>query len=83
MISLQFKEDLDTIKSNFGEEFDKQIEELITEFADVTKEPEGLPPHRGMLDHKVKLASYPPRQRRNRINLPKYDELKRQRTGLL
>ena len=51
MISLQFKEDLDTIKSDFGEELDKQLKELISEFADVTEEPEGLPPHRGMLDH--------------------------------
>ena len=65
MISLQFKEDLDTIKSDFGAEFDKQLKELITEFADVTEEPEGLPPHRGMLDQKVKLTGYPPRQRRN------------------
>ena len=48
MISLQFKEDLDTLKSDLGEEFDKQLKELITEFADVTEEPEGLPPHRGM-----------------------------------
>ncbi len=48
MISLQFKEDLDTIKSDFGEEFDKQLKELITEFANVTEKPEGLPPHRGI-----------------------------------
>ncbi len=50
------------IKSDFGAEFDKQLKELITEFADVTEEPQGLPPHRGMLDHKVKLTSYQPRQ---------------------
>ena len=48
LISLQFKEDLDKIKSDFGAEFDKQLKELITEFADVTEEPEGLPPHRGI-----------------------------------
>jgi ssRNA-specific RNase YbeY (16S rRNA maturation enzyme) len=52
LISLQFKEDLEKIKSDFGEQFDKQLKQLIlTEFADVTEEPEGLPPHRGMLDH--------------------------------
>jgi hypothetical protein len=77
MISLQFKEDLDTIKSDFGEEFDKQIKKLITEFADVTEEPEGLPPQRGMSDHKVKLTGYPPKQRRNRLTVHEYDEFKR------
>ena len=73
---------MDIIKSDFGAEFDKQLKQLITEFADVTVEPEGLPPHRGMLDHKVKLTGYPPRQRRNRLNVPEYDELKRQCTEL-
>ena len=80
LISLQFKEDLETIKSNFGDQFDKHLKQLITEFFDVTEEPEGLPPHRGMLDHKVKLTSYPPRQRRNRLTAHEYDELKRQCT---
>ncbi len=82
MISLQFKEDLDMIKSDFGAEFDKQLKKLITEFVDVTEEPQGLPPHRGMLDHKVKLNGYPPRQRRNRLTVPEYDELKRHCTEL-
>ncbi len=45
LIFLQFKEDLESIKSDFGEQFDKQLKQLITEFADVTEEPEGLPPH--------------------------------------
>ena len=60
-ISLQFKEDLETIKSDFGEQIDKHPKQLITKFVDVTEEPEGLPPHRGMLDHKVKLIGYSPR----------------------
>ena len=62
--------------------FDQQLKHLITEFADVTVEPQGLPPHRGHLDHKVKLTSYPPRQRRNRLSMPEYEELKRQCTEL-
>ncbi len=41
LISLQFKQDLDTIKSDFGAEFDKQLKELITEFADIAEELEG------------------------------------------
>ena len=48
------------------------------EFADVTEESQGLPPHRGHLDHKVKLTGYPPRQRRNRLSVLEYKELKRQ-----
>ncbi len=35
-----------------------------------------------MLDHKVKRTGYPPRQRRNRLTVPEYDELKRQCTEL-
>jgi hypothetical protein len=81
-ISLQFKEDLETIKNDFGDDFDKQLKQLITEFADVTEELEGLPPHRGMLDHTVRLNGYPPRQRRNKLTVHEYDELKRQCTEL-
>ena len=50
---------------------------LITKFADVTEEPQGLPPHRGHLDHKVKLTSYLPRQRRNRLSVHEYEELQK------
>jgi hypothetical protein len=82
LISLQFAEDLATVKSDFGEQYDQQLKHLITEFADVTEEPKGLPPHRGHLDHKVKLTGYPPRQRRNRLSMPEYEELKRQCTEL-
>jgi len=65
LISLHFAEDLASDKSDFGDQFDQQLKKLITEFADVTEEPQGLPPHRGHLDQKVKLTGYPPRQRRN------------------
>ena len=67
LISLHFAKDLTTIKSDFGDIFDKQLKQLITAFADVTKEFQGLPPLQGHLDHKVKLTRYPPRQRRNRL----------------
>ena len=52
-ISLHFAENLASVKIDFGEQFDQQLEHLITEFADVTEEPQGLPPHRDTLDHKV------------------------------
>jgi len=52
------------------------------EFADLTEEPQGLPPHRGRLDHKVKLTGYPPRQRRNILSVPEYEESRRQCTEL-
>ena len=82
LISLHFADELATVKSDFGEQFDQQLKHLITEFADITEEPQGLPPHRGHLDHKVKLTGYPPRQRRNRLSVPEYEELKRQCTEL-
>ena len=67
LISLHFAEELATVKSVYGEHFDQQLKHIITDFADVTEEPRGLPPHRGHLDHAMKLAGYPPRQRRNRL----------------
>jgi hypothetical protein len=73
LISLHFGEDLASIKSDFGDQFDQQLKQLITEFAYVTEEPQGLPPHRGHLDHKLKLTGYPPRQRRNRLSVPEYE----------
>ena len=45
LISLHFAENLASVKSNFGDHFDQQLKQLITEFADVTEEPQGLPPH--------------------------------------
>jgi len=61
IISLHFTKDLATIKSDFGEGVDKYLKQLMTEFANVTQEPQWLTPHRGHLDHKVKITSYPPR----------------------
>ena len=49
LVSLHFTEELESIKTDFGSEFDIQLKQLITEFADVTQEPQGLPPHRGIL----------------------------------
>jgi hypothetical protein len=37
LISLHFAEDLASVKSDFGEQFDQQLKQLITEFADVTE----------------------------------------------
>jgi hypothetical protein len=82
LISLHFAEELATIKSDFGERFDQQLKQLFTEFADITEEPQGLPPYRGHLDHKVKLNGYLPRQRRNKHSVPEYEEIKRQYTEL-
>jgi hypothetical protein len=82
LISLYFAEELATVKSDFGEQFDQQLKQLIAEFADVTEELQGLPPHWGHLDHKVKLTGYPPRQRRNGLSVHEYEELKRQCTEL-
>jgi hypothetical protein len=36
LISLHFVEELATVKSDFGEQFDQRLKNLITEFADVT-----------------------------------------------
>ena len=40
LISLHFAEDLASVKSDFGEHFDQQLKQLITEFADITEEPQ-------------------------------------------
>jgi hypothetical protein len=79
---MQFKEDMETTKFDICEQFDRQLKELITEFAEATQESEGLPSHRDMLDHTIKLNCYPPRQRRKRLCVPECEELKRQRTEL-
>jgi len=40
-ISLHFAEDLEIVKRDFGEQFDKQLKQLIiTDFEDVTEEPQ-------------------------------------------
>ena len=80
LISLHFAEVLATVKNNFEEQFDQQLKHRITEFADVTEEPQGLPPHRGHLDHKMKLTIYQPRKLMNRLSVHEY--LKRQSTEI-
>jgi hypothetical protein len=70
------------VGSDFGEHFDKQLKQLITEFADEAEEPQGLRPHQRHQDHKVKLIGYPSRQRRNILSVPDYEELTRQCTKL-
>ena len=54
LISLHFAKDLASVKIDFGEQFDQQLKQLVTELADVTEEPQGLQSHWGYLDHKVK-----------------------------
>ncbi len=66
---------METIKSEFGKAFDFQLKELVTEFADVTQETQGLPPHRGIFDHIIKLTGYPKRQRRNRLSVHEFEDL--------
>jgi len=67
---------------DFGSELETQLRELVTEFADVTHEPQELAPHRGIFDHKILLAAYLKRQRCNRKSVLEYEELKRQCTDL-
>jgi len=73
---------LESIKTDFGHELDTQLKELVTEFVDVIQEPQGLPSHRGIFDHNIYFSAYPKRQRRNRLYVTDYEELKRQCTDL-
>jgi len=82
LVSLRFAEELESIKTDFGPELDMQLKELVTKFANVTQESQGLPPHRGIFDHKIRLTAYLKRQRRNRLSALEYAELKRQCTDL-
>ncbi len=59
-----------------------QLKEIVTEFVDVTQEPQGLPPQRGIFDHTYRLTAYPKPQRRNRLSVTEYEKLKRQCTDL-
>jgi hypothetical protein len=55
----------------------------VTEIDDGSHEPRGLPSNsRGRFDHTIRLTAYPKRQRRNRMYVPDYEELKRQCTYL-
>jgi hypothetical protein len=60
-VSLHFSEELESIKKDFGPELDTQLKKRVTEFVDVTQEPQMLPPHRGIFDHKICLTAYPKR----------------------
>ena len=74
-MSLHFSEKLEYKKTDFGPELDTQLKKLVTEFVDVTQELQGLPLHRGIFDHTIRLTAYPNRQRRNRLCAPEYEEL--------
>ena len=76
-MSLHLVEELESIKTNFGPELDTRLKELVPKFANVAHEPQGLPPHRGIFDHKIRLTAYPKRHGRNRLFVPEYEELKR------
>jgi hypothetical protein len=39
LISLHFHEELETDKSDFGEQFEQQLKHLIIELADIIEEP--------------------------------------------
>ncbi len=43
LISLQFAEDLATVKSDFGEQFNQQLKHLKREFADIMGKLKGYP----------------------------------------
>jgi len=55
LVSLHFAEEMGSIKTDFGPELDTQLKELGKKFADVTQEPRGLPPHKGIFDTKFVL----------------------------
>ena len=71
-MSLHFAKELECIETDFGPELDTHLKELVTEFANVTREPQGLPPHRGIFDHTIRLTAYPKRQRCNHLSDPGY-----------
>jgi len=51
LVSLHFAKELKYIKTDFGPKLDIPHKELVTKFADVTQEPQGLPPQRGIFYH--------------------------------
>jgi hypothetical protein len=81
LVSFHFAEELESIKTDFGSALDAQVKELVTKFVDVTKTPQGIPPHKGIFDHKISLTAYPKHQRRSRLYVPEVEELKRQCTN--
>lgn len=83
VISLQLAEQIASITTDFGPEYDEQLRAMVDEYEDITKEFSGLPPDRGQYNHKVRLTGTPKRQRRNRLSPPEFAELKRQCTEYL
>jgi hypothetical protein len=49
---------LKSIQADFDLELDAQLKEIVSDFADVTQEPQGLPPHRGNFDHTIRPTAY-------------------------
>ena len=82
MLSIQQVEEITKITSDFGEDYDSQLRELVEEFSDVTEDFKGLPPDRGKLNHKIRLSGTPRRQRRNRLSPAEFAEVKSQCTDL-
>jgi hypothetical protein len=76
LVSLHFSQELESIKTKFGPQLDTQLKDVVTGFVDGTQEPQGLPPHRGLFDHTIRLTAYSKRQRRNRLSVLEYEELK-------
>ena len=60
-MSLHFAEELELINTNFCPGLDTQLKDLVTEFADVTHESQGLHPHRVIFDNTTRLTAYPKR----------------------
>ena len=48
LVSLHFAKEFDSFKTDYGPELDIPLKEFVTEFADFTQEPQGLPPYRGI-----------------------------------
>ncbi len=53
LISRHFAKELEFIITDFGSEMNAQLKELIAKFIDVSLEPQGLPPHRGIFDNRI------------------------------
>ena len=77
LVSLHFAQELEIIQTDFGSQFDIRLKDLIAVFVYVTQEPQGLLPNRGIFHHKIRVTSYPKRQRRSRLTVPEFRELMR------
>lgn len=81
-MSVQQVQEMSEISSDFGDEYDQKLRELVNEFSDVSEEFKGLPPDRGDLNHKIRLTGEPRRQRRNRLSPAEFAEVRKQCTDL-